>query len=93
MTRRIRTLKGRVLIKHRPPPSQTKGGLYLPPSAQERPQLGELVAKSLGSDLAEGSLVMFPKFSDRRIQLEGETYELTHERELLLELTNEEETE
>ena len=86
MTRRIRTLKGRVLVKHQPPPSITEGGIIIPLGEQERPQLGELVAKSAGSDLQVGSLVMFPKFSDKRIQLEGETYELTHEDHLLLEI-------
>lgn len=84
--RSLRTLRGRVLVKHRPQPEQTESGLWLPLSAQERPQWGELVAKSLGSDLTLGSLVMFPKFSDKRIELEGETYELLYERHLLLEL-------
>lgn len=86
--RKIRTLNKRVLIERTPyaPFEQTRTGLWLPASAREKPQTGRIAAVSTDSELRVGNAALLPKYSDRRLDIDGRECEIVPEDELLLEI-------
>jgi chaperonin GroES len=88
----IKPLKDRVVVKKIE--SETKQGeLYLPDSAKEHPQQGEVVAlgegkrteavKLLGLDVKLGDRVVFAKYSGTEVKEAGGDYLLLREDEIL----------
>ncbi|HHB90005.1 MAG TPA: co-chaperone GroES [Anaerolineae bacterium] len=76
---KIEPLGERVLIKVLQQPQQTESGIYLPETAKEKPQEGEVVALGPEVDedetpLAVGDVVMFPKYTGTEIKIDGEDY-------------------
>jgi chaperonin GroES len=69
------------------------GGLFIPDSAKEKPQEGEVVAVGKGKRLEDGKLValdvqkgdriLFGKYSGSEIRLDGEEYMIMREDEIL----------
>jgi chaperonin GroES len=64
----------------------TKSGLFVPDTAKEKPQRGEVVA--VGDDtetikVALGDRVLFPKYTGTEIRLEGEDHLLIESTDLL----------
>jgi chaperonin GroES len=70
-----------------------QGGLYIPDSAKEKPQEGEVVAVGRGKRLEDGTLValdvkagdriLFGKYSGSEIKLDGTEYMIMREDEIL----------
>jgi chaperonin GroES len=70
-----------------------QGGLYIPDSAKEKPQEGEVVAVGKGKRLEDGKLVpldvevgnriLFGKYSGSDIKLDGEEFLIMREDEVL----------
>ena len=70
-----------------------QGGLYIPDSAKEKPQEGEVVAVGKGKRLEDGKLIpldvqagdriLFGKYSGSDIKLDGEEYLIMREDEVL----------
>ena len=70
-----------------------QGGLYIPDTAKEKPQEGEVVAVGKGKRLENGSLValdvqagdriLFGKYSGSDIKMDGEEYLIMREDEVL----------
>ncbi len=76
---KIEPLGERVLIKVLQQASQTESGIYLPETAKEKPQEGEVVALGPEVDeddtpLAVGDVVMYPKYTGTEIKIDGEDY-------------------
>ena len=75
-----------------------QGGLYIPDSAKEKPQQGEVVAvgkgkraddgKLLTLDVQVGDRILFGKYSGNDIKLDGNEYLIMREDEILGVLTN-----
>jgi len=91
---RIRPLYDRVVVKRvEDKESAMQGGLYIPDSAKEKPQEGEVVAVGKGKRLEDGKLValdvqvgdriLFGKYSGSDIKLDGEEYMIMREDEIL----------
>ncbi len=69
------------------------GGLFIPDSAKEKPQEGEVVAVGKGKRLEDGKVValdvqkgdriLFGKYSGSEIRLDGEEYLIMREDEVL----------
>jgi chaperonin GroES len=69
------------------------GGLVLPDTAQEKPQTGEVLSVGPGKmldngsrqavDVTVGDKVLFAKYSGTEVKLDGETYLLLSEKDLL----------
>jgi chaperonin GroES len=90
----IRPLYDRVAVK-RLDDKETKlqGGLYIPDSAKEKPQEGEVVAIGKGKLLEDGKLVplqvqvgdriLFGKYSGSDFKLDGQEYMIMREDEIL----------
>jgi chaperonin GroES len=90
----IRPLHDRVILR-RISESETKtaGGLYIPDSAKEKPQEGEVVAVGKGKllengtriepDVKSGDRVLFGKYAGTEVTLDGDVYLIMREDEIL----------
>ncbi len=86
MTDQIQPLGSRVLVRIVPEESVTKSGLFVPDTAKEKPQRGEVVA--IGDDseairVAVGDRVVFPKYTGTEIRLDGADHLLIESNDLL----------
>ncbi len=94
----IRPLHDRVVVKRLEEGETMHGGLYIPDSAKEKPQQGEVVAvgkgkrteegKLLPMDLKVGDRILFGKYSGNDIKLDGNEYLIMREDEILGVLEN-----
>jgi len=91
---KIRPLYDRVVVKRvEDKEAAMQGGLYIPDSAKEKPQEGEVVAIGKGKRLEDGKLValdvqvgdriLFGKYSGSDIKLDGQEYMIMREDEIL----------
>ena len=91
---KIRPLHDRVIVRRiDATESKTQGGLYIPDSAKEKPQEGEVVAVGKGKllengtrvepDVKAGDRVLFGKYSGTEVKLEGEELLIMREDEIL----------
>jgi chaperonin GroES len=72
---------------------KTAGGLFIPDTAKEKPQEGEVIAAGEGKykedgtrqplDVKAGDRVLFGKYSGSEIKLDGEEYLIMREDEIL----------
>jgi chaperonin GroES len=89
----IRPLYDRVVVKRIEEKEAMQGGLYIPDSAKEKPQEGEVVAVGQGKRLENGKVValdvkagdriLFGKYSGNEIKLDGQEYVIMREDEIL----------
>ncbi len=90
---KIRPLYDRVVVKRIEQEEQMQGGLYIPDTAKEKPQEGEVIAVGKGKRLEDGKVVsldvqpgdrvLFGKYSGSDIKLDGEEYLIMREDEIL----------
>jgi chaperonin GroES len=93
MSMNLRPLHDRILIRRTEESEQMRGGLYIPDTAKEKPQQGEVVAVGNGKmldngervsiDLKPGDKILFGKYSGSDIKLEGDEYLILREDEIL----------
>ena len=86
MSDQIQPLGSRVLVRVLADESVTKSGIFLPDTAKEKPQRGEVIA--IGDDsetikVAVGDRVLFPKFSGTELRLDGEDHLILEANDLL----------
>jgi chaperonin GroES len=89
----IRPLYDRIVVKRIEQQEQMQGGLYIPDTAKEKPQEGEVVAVGKGKRLEDGKVValdvtvgdriLFGKYSGSDIKLDNEEYLIMREDEVL----------
>lgn len=90
----IRPLHDRVVVRRiETSDSTTAGGLFIPDTAKEKPQEGEVVAVGKGKmldsgtrvepDVKAGDRVLFGKFSGSEVKLDGEELLIMREDEIL----------
>src|SRR5580693_4372353 len=91
---KIRPLYDRIVVKRiETEIEKTHGGLYIPDSAKEKPQEGEVVAvgkgkrmedgKVISLDVQAGDRILFGKYSGSDIKLDNEEYLIMREDEVL----------
>ncbi len=94
MATNITPLHDRVIIKRiEDNVNQTAGGLFIPDTAKEKPQEGEVIAAGLGKykedgtrqalDVKAGDRVLFGKYSGSEIKLDGDEFIIMREDEIL----------
>ena len=94
MATTVTPLHDRVIIKRiEDTVNQTAGGLFIPDSAKEKPQEGEVIAAGEGKykedgtrqslDVKAGDRVLFGKYSGSEIKLDNEEYLIMREYEIL----------
>ncbi len=86
MSEQVQPLGSRVLVRLLAEESVTKSGLYVPDTAKEKPQRGEVV--SIGDDtevikVAPGDRVLFAKYTGTEIKIGGEDHLIIESNDLL----------
>lgn len=81
----FKPLDDRVLIRPLKPQEVSKGGIFLPDTAQEKSQEGEVVAVGTAEDLPVkvGDRVLFAKYSGTEIKLDGEDHIVVNRQDIL----------
>jgi len=89
----LRPLQDRIIVKRVEEETKTAGGLFIPETAKEKPQRGEIVAvgngkkteegKVLPLDVKVGDLVLFGKYAGTEVKVDGEEYLMMREDDLL----------
>lgn len=89
---KFKPLKDRVLVKYSDEPEKSSGGLFIPDTAKEKPQKGEVMAvgpgktdngKTLPMDVKVGDVVLFEKYSGSKINIEDQEYLIIREDDIL----------
>jgi chaperonin GroES len=89
---KIQPLGDRVVIRAMEESAQMRGGLYIPDTAKEKPQQGEIVAVGPGRfekgervpmELKVGQKVLYGKYSGTEITLDDEEYLIIKEADVL----------
>jgi chaperonin GroES len=90
---KIRPLYDRIVVKRIEEQEQKVGGLFIPDSAKEKPQQGEVVAVGKGKRLEDGKVIpldvqvgdriLFGKYSGSDITLDGDEVLIMREDEVL----------
>lgn len=89
----VKPLSDRVFVKVNASEEKTAGGLYLPDTAKEKPQVGEVVALGAGKrnddgsrqelEIKVGDKVLYSKYAGTDIKLGTEEYVLLSEKDIL----------
>lgn len=89
----VKPLGDRVFVKVSASEEKTAGGLYLPDTAKEKPQVGEVVALGPGKrnddggrqelEIQVGDKVLYSKYAGTDIKLGTEEYVLLSEKDIL----------
>jgi chaperonin GroES len=89
----VRPLGDRILIKRVEEVEKTRGGLFIPDSAKERPLEGKVLAVGAGKRLEDGTLVkldvkvgdtiLFGKYTGTEIKVDGVDHIIVREDEVL----------
>ena len=89
----LKPLADRIVVKVVNGEEKTKSGLYLPDTAQEKPQEGEGIAVGNGRvldngqkmplEVKVGDRIIFSKYSGTEIKLDGEKFVIFSERDVL----------
>jgi chaperonin GroES len=90
---KIKPLSDRVVIKSAPADEKVQGGLYIPDTAKEKPQKGEIMAAGPGKVSDDGKLipmtvkvkdtVLYGKYSGTEVTIDNEEYLIIRESDIL----------
>ena len=93
MATTIRPLNDRIIVRRTEDQEQMRGGLYIPDTAKEKPQEGQVIAVGNGKllengqrvsmDVKAGDKVLFGKYAGTEIKLDGEEYLILREDDVL----------
>jgi chaperonin GroES len=93
---KVGPLADRIVVRSLEGAEQTRGGLFIPDSAKEKPQEGEIIAvgpgrfeegKRVPMDLEVGNRVLYGKYSGTEIDIAGEPLLILRESDVLAVLT------
>lgn len=89
----VKPLADRVFVKISPQEEKTAGGILLPDTAKEKPQVGEVVQVGPGKrnddgsrtepEVKVGDKVLYSKYAGTDIKLSNEDYVLLSEKDIL----------
>ena len=88
----LRPLGDRVVLKFCESEETTKGGIILAAAAQEKPQTAEIIAvgpggvvdgKEVKMEVAVGNKVILSKYSGTEVKIDGETYIIVRQNDIL----------
>ena len=90
---KIRPLQDRVIVKRIEEEEKSKGGIFIPDTAKEKPQEGKIVAVGKGKVNDDGKItpldvkvndrVLFGKYSGSEINIDGEEHLIMREDDIL----------
>ena len=90
---KLRPLDDRVVIKQSDAEQKTTGGIILPDTAKEKPQIGKIIATGEGKLLDDGKRskmsvkkndrVLYAKYAGNEVEIDGEEYVILRESDIL----------
>ncbi|MBQ6918951.1 MAG: co-chaperone GroES [Synergistaceae bacterium] len=90
---KLKPLGDRIVVKVLEREEKTKGGLFLPDTAKEKPTEGEVVAVGTGKildngqkqpvEVKVGDRIIFSKYAGTEVKLDGEELVIFSERDVL----------
>jgi len=85
---KIKPLADRVLVKPAAAEEKTVSGIIIPDNAKEKPLQGEIIAVGNGTKdeemvVKKGDTVLYGKYAGTEIELEGETYLIMRQSDIL----------
>jgi len=90
---KVKPLADRVVVKPLEEAEQMRGGLYIPDTAKEKPQQGEVIAvgpgkvsdegKRIDPEVKVGDKVLYGKYSGTEVTIDGEQYLILRESDVL----------
>jgi len=90
---KLRPLDNRVVVEPIEAQDKTAGGIYLPDTAKEKPQIGKVIAAGPGKlqddgkrspmSVEVGDQVIYGKYSGNEVELEGKKVVILRETDLL----------
>ena len=94
---KVAPLADRVVVKALEETESMRGGLYIPDTAKEKPQQGEIVAvgpgrfdegKRVPMDVKVGDKVLYGKYSGTEVTIDGEQLLILRESDVLAVISN-----
>ena len=84
----IRPLSDRVLVEPQEAQTKTASGIYIPDSAQEKPQQGKVIAVGPGKkdepmEVKEGGGVLYGKYAGTEVTFEDKKYLIVKQSDIL----------
>ena len=93
MVVKLEPLADRLIVKPIEREEVTKGGIYLPDTAKEKPQEGKVIAvgpgrlsedgKRIAMDIKVGDIVIYAKYGGTEIKIEGDELIILRESDVL----------
>jgi len=90
---KIRPLQDRIIVQRIEEEEKTAGGIIIPDTAKEKPQIGKVIAvgkgkktedgKVLPLDVKKGDKVLFSKYAGTEVKVEGEEFLMMKEDDIL----------
>ena len=90
---KIRPLADKLLIKIIDDTQQTQGGIFIPDSAKEKPQKGEVIAVGTGKkndkgereelDVKVGEIVLYEKYAGSEMKIDGQVVKILNQKDIL----------
>ena len=89
---KVAPLADRVVVRPLEETEQMRGGLYIPDTAKEKPQQGEVVAvgpgrfdegKRVPMEVKVGDKILYGKYSGTEVTIDGENYLILRESDVL----------
>ena len=95
---KIQPLSDRVVIQALEETEEMRGGLYIPDTAKEKPQQGQVVAVGAGKvsdegtriemDVSVGNKVLYGKYSGTEVTVDGDQFLILRESDILAIITD-----
>jgi chaperonin GroES len=90
---KIRPLQDRIIVQRIEEEEKTAGGIIIPDTAKEKPQIGKVIAagngrktedgKVIPMDVKKGDKVLFSKYAGSEVKLDGEEFLIMKEDDIL----------
>jgi chaperonin GroES len=90
---KLRPLQDRILVQRVKEEDKTKGGIFIPDTAKEKPIEGRVIAagkgklseegKRIALEVKKGDRVLFGKYSGTEVKIEDEEYLIMREDDVL----------
>lgn len=90
---KLRPLQDRILVKRIEEEEKTAGGIYIPDTAKEKPQMGQIISVGNGKktedgkvvpvDVKAGDRVLFGKYAGTEVKVDGNDYLIMREDDIL----------
>ena len=96
----IRPIQDRIVVKPIESETQTAGGIFLPDTAKEKPQTGEVIAVGPGQyveskgdrvppPVKAGDRVIYGKYAGTEIRVEGDEFKILEVKDVLAKFEQE----